>query len=155
MIKRITLGHYKLAFTFARIAKVIGVNSELDDGRHILMWDFDDVSLADVKRALSVVQARYMLSDILILESKKDTRFLAYCFTAMDLQRTAEIITQTEFVDWSFIRFGIFREKWTLRVTPKGDRHIRKVATLEGLELPNCTPADLHSWVRYETLSWR
>ena len=73
MIKRLTIRNHRLTFTFARIAKVIGVNSNLEDGSHILMWDFDDVDLESVKTALKVVQTRYFLSDIIICETKKDT----------------------------------------------------------------------------------
>lgn len=155
MIKRLTIGHHRLTFTFARIAKVIGVNSNFDEDNHILMWDFDDVSLEDVKEALKLVQTRYFLSDIHILETKPNTNFIAYCFSVEEWRRVVEIIASTPNVDLQFLRFGIYRGHFTLRVTPKGDRHIKKVATLEGLRLPDCTPADLKSWVEYETLSWR
>lgn len=155
MIKRITIGNRRLTFTYAKVAKVIGVNSNLEDGRHILMWDFDDTNLEDVKGVLRVVQARYFLSEIYILETKKAMNFIAYCFTAMDWRKAVEIIAQTQLVDWQFFRFGVYRGHFTLRVTPKEDRHIKKVASLVGYELANCTLEDLRSWVRYETLSWR
>lgn len=155
MIKRLTIGHHRLTFTFARIAKVIGVNSNLEDGNHILMWDFDDVSLEIVKTALKVVQTRYFLSDIYILETKKDTNFIAYCFTALNWRRVVEIIAQTYPVDWQFFRFGVYRGHFTLRVTPKGDREIHLVEKLVGYQAANCTPEEMQSWVRYETLSWR
>jgi len=152
MIKRITIGDIRLTFTIARVAKVIGVNSRLDDGRHILMWDFDNTTLEEVKNALRKVQSRYFLSDIFILETKKDTNFIAYCFTALDWRRAVEIIASTQGVDWNFIKYGVYRERFTLRVSPKDRRVPKKVATLEGYELPNCSVKDLNSWVRYETL---
>lgn len=155
MIKRLTIGEYRITLTFARIAKVIGVNSNLEDGSHILMWDFDDVSLGNLKDALSMVQHRYFLPDILILETKKDMNYIAYCFSAEEWRRAVEIIASTPFVDWQFFRFGVYRGHFTLRVTPKGERGIKKIAKLEGLRLPDCTPEDLKSWVKYETLSWR
>lgn len=155
MIKRLTIGSHRLTFTFAKVAKVIGVNSELEDGRHILMWDFDDTELTEVKAALKVVQVRYFLSDIYILETKKDTNYIAYCFTALSWRRTVEIVAATDKVDWQFLRFGVYRGHWTLRVSPKGDRSIHFKARLEGMELPNCSTHELNSWVRYETLSWR
>jgi len=155
VIKRLTIGHWRATFTFARIAKVIGVNSELENGQHVLMWDFDDVKLSDLKEELARIQMRYFLSEIYILETKDNQNYIAYCFTACDWRRAVEIIASTPLVDWQFLRFGVYRGHFTLRVTPKNDRHIHRVAKLEGLELPNCKPEDLKSWVRYETLSWR
>lgn len=155
MIKRLTIGNRRLTFTFARIAKVIGVNSNLEDGRHILMWDFDDVKLEDVKEGLSRIQRRYFLSTIHILETKDNQNYIAYCFTACDWRRAVEIIASTPLTDWQFFRFGVYRGHFTLRVTPKGGRTPHLVTRLEGYELPDCEVDDLKSWVKYETLSWR
>lgn len=152
MIKRITIGDVRITFTVARITKVIGVNSQLEDGRHILMWDFDGHSLESVKSALGTVQARYFLSDIYILETKEHTNYIAYCFTALDWRRVVEIIAQTNLVDWNFIKYGVYRGRFTLRVTSKGGGIPKFVTRLEGYELPNCEVPDLKSWVRYETL---
>lgn len=152
MIKRITIGDVRITFTIARITKVIGVNSQLGDGRHILMWDFDDTNLEVVKSALRVVQTRYLLSDIHILETKEHTNYIAYCFTALSWCRIVEIIAQTDLVDWNFFKYGVYRGRFTLRVTAKGGRIPKLVAKLEGYELPNCIVPDLLSWVRYETL---
>jgi len=141
--------------TIAKIRKVIGVNSELEDGRHILMWDFDEIPLENVKDALRVVQSRYCLSDIHICRTKEPDNYIAYCFTAGSWRRTVEIVACTEFVDWQFLRFGVYRGHFTLRVTPKGEREIKFCDRLEGYSIADCKPEDLKSWVRYETLSWR
>ena len=152
MIKRITIGDLRLTFTIARITKVIGVNSKLDDGRHILMWDFDDTNLEEVKDALRKIQTRYFLSDIYILETRLRTNFISYCFTACDWRRAVEIIASTQKVDWNFLKYGVYRGHFTLRVSPKNGRIPRKVVTLLGYELPTCSVEELKSWVRYETL---
>ena len=155
MILRATVGHFRLTLTAARIAKAIGVNSNLEDGRHILMWDFDDVPVEKVIYALRVVQRRYMLSDIHICRTKEPYNYIAYCFSSQEWRTACEIVCQTQNVDWQFFRFGVYRGHFTLRVTPKGDRHIKFATRLEGFSLPDCKPPDLKSWVRYETLSWR
>lgn len=155
MIKRITIGDWRVTFTFAKVAKVIGVNSNLEDGRHILMWDFDDVGLSDVKQALRIVQTRYFLSDIYILVTKGKSNYIAYCFSSQDWRRAVEIIAQTLFVDYQFLRFGVYRSHFTLRVSSKGDRVPLLIAKLDGYEAPDCNLWDLKSWVKYETLSWR
>jgi len=155
MIKRLTIRNYRLTLTFARIGKMIGVNSIVDDEFHILMWDFDEVPLEEVKAALKVVQTRYLLSTIHILRTKEPNNYIAYCFTALHWKTVVEIIAQTHGVDWQFFRFGVYRGHFTLRVTPKGERTPKLVARLEGLTPADCSPEHLESWVRYETLSWR
>lgn len=155
MIKRIAIGNYRLTFTFARVARVVGVNSELDDGRHILMWDFDDVPLDKVKEALRRVQTRFFLSDIIICETKELKNYIAYCFTAKEWKEAVMIVAQTEHIDWQFFRFGVYRGHFTLRVSPKNSRFIRFAARMEGYEPPDCSVDELNSWVKYETSSWR
>jgi len=137
----------------ARITKIVGVNSELDTGEHVLMWDFDNQKLEDVKRNLRVVQSRYLLSDIIILQSSPPDNWVAYCFTRTEFQRAAEIIAATEGIDWNFFKFGVYRHRFTLRVDKKNDVAPVFAARLEGLTLPDCDIDDLNSWVRYETLA--
>ncbi len=156
---------------------MIGVNSELDSGNHILMWDFDNIPLDEVKESLGVVQSRYMLSDIHIARTKEPEpevleynsregdatvktpatygNYVAYCFSSQVWRTACEIVAQTPNVDWQFFRFGVYRGHFTLRVTPKGDREIKFADRLEGYSLPDCKPPDLNSWVKYETLNWR
>ncbi len=155
MIKRFTIKQIRFTLTIAKIAKVIGVNSELEDGNHILMWDFDDVLLDNVKDALRIVQSRYCLSDIHILRTKEPDNYIAYCFSSQTWRDACEIAACTPFVDWQFFRFGVYRGHFTLRVTPKNERQIKLVTRLEGHSQPDCKPSDLKSWVRYETLNWR
>lgn len=155
MILRATIRNRRLTLTYARIAKVIGVNSNLGDGKHVLMWDFDDIELRNVRTALWLVQDTYQLSDIHLLRTKKPHNYIAYCFTALEWRQAVEVIAATRLVDWQFFRFGVYRGHFTLRVTPKGDRGIQFVEILSGETPPNCTPSDLLSWVKYETLSWR
>jgi len=119
------------------------------------MWDFDEIPLEEVCAALKVVQTRYFLSDIHICRTKEPDNYIAYCFSSQEWRRAVEIIASTPKVDWQFLRFGVYRGHFTLRVTPKGDREIKLATRLEGLELPDCAPQDLKSWVRYETLNWR
>jgi len=151
MIKRLTIGDLRFTFSCARITKVIGVNSELANGNHILMWDFDDVSLEAVRRSLMKIQARYFLSEIVILETKKDSSYNAWCFTAVPWQRAVEIVAATEGVDWGFFRYSVWRYHFTLRTSPKNGRDSKVVARLEGYEHPTARIEDLKYWVEYET----
>ncbi|MBA7556055.1 hypothetical protein ES705_48752 [subsurface metagenome] len=141
------------------------------------MWDFDDKTLFEVIADLQKVQTRYMLSAIHICRTKEPEpavtelgengldlivktpatygNYIAYCFTSQDWKTAVEIVAQTHMVDWQFLRFGVYRGHFTLRVTPKNEREIKLAHRIDGYELPDCKPSDLKSWVRYETLSWR
>src|SRR3989304_1031566 len=154
MILRMTMKNIRLTFSLAKIAKIMGVNSQLEDSiGHILMWDFDNQKLVDIEKNLRVVQTRYFLSDIHILETNHDEgNYIAYCFTRTGWQRAVEIVSATAGVDWQFVRISVFRGWFTLRTGAKksGTPHI--VKRLVGYTLPDCSPEDLKSWVEYETL---
>lgn len=152
MIKRIKVCGVRATFTIARTTKVIGVNSQLEDGRHILMWDFDEVGLSEVAEALTPIQTRYFLSSIYILQTRYPNHHIAYCFTACEWRKVIEILASTRFVDLNFIKYGVYRGRFTLRVTPKNVTIPKLVLTLPGWEAANCNVDDLKLWVRYETL---
>jgi len=152
MIKRFDIGSLRFTFSFSPVIKVVGVNSYVGDGMHILMWDFDHIQFADVRDALKVVQTRYFLSDIHIAKTKDDGGYHAFCFTSVDWQRAVEILAATAHVDMKYLKWSVFRGRFTLRVSEKMGRIPHKVATLPGLELPDATVRDLKSWVIYETV---
>jgi len=134
------------------VITVFGVNSYLGESKHILMWDFDDALLEDVKQALQKVQARYCLSEVHIFETKKGQNYCAYCFTSVDWQRAIEILAATDLVDLKYLKWSVFRGRFTLRVSPKLGRQSCKIYALEGFRLPDATVDDLRSWVMYETV---
>jgi len=152
MIKRFDIGAIRFTWSIATVVRTVGVNSYLEDGRHILMWDFDDIPLEDVKQALRIVQCRYFLSDIHIFETREGENYCAYCFTAVDWRRAVEILASTNFADMKYLKWCLFRGRFTLRVAPKMGRQSHKITTLEGYQLPDVTVDDLKSWVIYETM---
>jgi len=104
MIFRFNLRWIRITLTIAPVTKVIGVNSKLPDGKHILMWDFDDTTLLNVVFALGLVQRRYKLPDIYIFESSPK-HYIAYCFKRMNWRKAVEIIAATPGVDWNFLKY--------------------------------------------------
>jgi len=152
MIKRLDVGGLRFTFSFSSVIKVTGVNSYIGKSLHFLMWDFDHTKLSKVKDALRKVQARYFLSDIHIAKTKEDGGYHAFCFTAVDWQRAIEIVAATSGVDMKYLKWSMFRGRFTLRVSEKMGRIPYKVATLEGYQLPDVTIKDLKSWVIYETV---
>jgi len=152
MIKRLDIGGLRFTFSFSSVIKVVGVNSYTGDNLHFLMWDFDHVKLRDVIQALKVVQTRYCLSDIHIAKTKDDGGYHAFCFTTVGWQRAIEIVAATEYVDMKYLKWSVFRSRFTLRVSEKLGRIPHKVATLDGFGMPDITIRDCKSWVIYETV---
>jgi len=153
MILKITIGNWRFTFSMAPITRVVGVNSLLPDGQHILMWDFDETNFWQVHDALLETQRVYQLPNIYILETKKDTNYQAYCFKAVPWRKAVEIIAFTKGVDWNYFKYGVFRGKFTLRVSPKCGRKPKLVHILKSDIPEDVFIHDLRDWVEYETLA--
>jgi len=151
VVVKLGLGRWRFTFSFAPVTKVVGVNSRLPDGQHILMWDFDDVDLKTVRDSLLIVQQQYLLPNIYILQTN-DHNYIAYCFRAYPWRKAVEIIAATPFYDWNHFKYGIYRGYFTLRVTPKCGREPRLVEVLRSPQKEEVDVTQLRSWVEYETL---
>jgi len=153
MIWKFRIGKWRITFTFAPVTDIIGVNSNLDGDDHILMWDFDETSFDDVVDELLRVQRIYELPKIYILETKKNTNYMAYCFKRTPWRKVVEIIAFTKGVDWNYLKYGMYRNHFTLRVTPKCKRNVKLIWTLTSAVPEDCSIPELKSWVKYETLA--
>lgn len=153
MILKVTLGSWRFTWSMAPITKVVGVNSILPDGNHIVMWDFDETDFWTVHDALLRTQRVYELPNIYIMETKKDTNFIAYCFKKLPWRKLVEIIAFTKDVDWNYFKYGVYRGHFTLRVSPKGKRKPMLKAILKSEHKEDAFIQDLRSWVEYETLA--
>ena len=141
MIWRIQLGKWRFTFSIAKITEVIGVNSLLPSGDHILMWDFD-----------KKVQRQHNLPDIIILRTGKPKSYHAYCFARCTWNEAVRIVASTDHVDMSYFKYSVYRGKFTLRVSPKSGREVTYVTKLVGYRPSEVSVRELKSWVRYQTL---
>jgi len=157
MILKLTIGKWRFTFSMAPITKVVGVNSILPDGNHILMWDFDTGSYNDVVNALWYIQGPYQLPNIYICQTGKKHGYHAFCFKRVSWRKCVEILASTRGLDWNYFKYGIYRGHFTLRVSPKHARHITYLETLRSSVPEDCKPENLQSWVQYETLqdNWK
>lgn len=154
MIIRILIGRWRVTFSMAPVTKLYGVHSLLKDGTHILMWDFDEHPLLDVMDALQYVQKLWNLPKITVFSTGKPNSYIAYCFKRHTFQQASAIIAMTPHIDWNFVKYGIYRNKFTLRVTPKNGRHIHHAVTMCSREPEDAGISDLVNWVKYETIDW-
>jgi len=157
MIKKWRIGRWRITFTFAPVTNVLGVNSNLPDGNHVLMWDFDDTDLNTVVETLIRVQRIYDLPNIYVLSTKGGENFIAYCFKRTPWRKAVEILAFTKNVDWNFIKYSVYRGHFTLRVGAKCGRIPQLAWIIMSNVEEDCSIREMRSWVRYETLAdeWR
>jgi len=152
MIFKLRIGHTRIVFNIAKVIDILGVNSKLPNGKHILMWDFDDKPLKDVKLALTITQMQFNLPNIYILRSSSPDNYIAYCFDSCSWQMARAIIGSTEYIDENFYKWGIFRRSFTLRVGKKMGTFPKIAHILHSTVEETASIEELRSWVIYETL---
>ena len=148
MILRLLIGSWRFTFTMAPITKVTGVNSNLPNGDHILMWDFDEIPLIVVETALGLMQDIYELPNIYILNTGTQDHFIAYCFESLCWKEVVEILAATPYLDDNFFKYGVYRDHFTLRVTPKEGRKPKLVHTLKSIRPETASIDELSSWTK-------
>ena len=152
MILKFRIGHIRITFTIAHVVDVVGVNSKLNDGNHILMWDFDNTPLQKVAHYLQEVQYEFGLPDIHIVKTSEPDNYIAYCFKRCTWQSARAIVGMTAGIDENFYKWAVFRKRFTLRVGSKGNSKPQYECTLKGITAEDVCIEELKSWVKYETL---
>ena len=137
----------------APITNIVGVDSTLPDGNHIIMFDFDATTLNKVITEMLKVQMVYKLPTIYITETSPDTGFHAWCFKKVSWMKLIEIMAFTKGIDWNYFKYGVYRKHFTLRVSSKCGRIIKPITKLPSPVPEDVTIHELRNWVQYETLA--
>ena len=144
------IGKMRFSLVVGGITDVIGVNSNIGEDSHIIMWEFDDPDLTKIKQELWATQVFHSLPSIHISESHPGGGYHAYCLHQCTWMQSLHIVSGTRFVDPRFVTMCAMRNHWTLRQTSKGQGAPRFIETLES-EIPETAKMeDLGSWVQYE-----
>lgn len=148
---RLGLGPYRLYGALTRSRQILGVNSKLEDGSHVLMWDFDAVPGAfPVVRALRGVAMRHQTASIHILRSST-YGYHAYCFQRHGWPKTLEILADTPYLDPVYFKIGVIRGYFTLRIQDKKQGKLSPVETVSGFREEDVEDTEQRSFVRYWT----
>ena len=132
-------------------AKATGVNSKLEDGRHFLMWDFDNVALPVLRRSLIEIQRRFLLSSIYVLSTGLEGHYHAYCFDSLTFSNALQVIAATKESDRVYLGIAAMRGYFTLRFSDKKGRVYTHVDTLESPKDADISPYEVKSFCRYWT----
>jgi len=82
------------------------------------------------------------------METGKPDHYIAYCFRRSPWKVSVAIVACTDFVDANFFKYGVYRGRWTLRVSPKETGRPRLVKVLHSPMLETATISELKSWVK-------
>ena len=85
---------------------------------HCLLWDFDYSKADDIYKSLKVVQKQYSLPSIYLIQSSQDS-YHAYCLVAKTFREVIAILSATPEIDLTYLKLGIVRGYFTLRITPR------------------------------------
>ena len=134
-----------------KIANTQGVNSSLTDGKHFLMFDFDNVELLRVWYELKKTQIKYNLPNIYIANTGKPDSYHAYCLKRVSFIESVQIALNCESIDRTFVRFMLFRNHATLRISEKNGRQINRIHTIESKIKEDVSVNEFTSYTKYET----
>jgi len=140
---------HRLHFSFEKIEEVTGVNSNIDEKTHCLMWDFDGVPLPLTLESLKNIQEAFNLPAIQIICTGKTDGYHAYCFKACNFRLARAILAATANVDVKFVALGMMRGYFTLRFSDVKDRQFDVVGELPSKVPSDCSYSDVNCFVDY------
>jgi hypothetical protein len=125
---------FKMLLLKTPTARTNGVTSYCTDGKHILMFDFDGLTLKEVIIEMYLLRNAHKLSQIYILKNDRKNSFGVFCLDKFKLYEAIEIISSTS-ADKSYKRapllYGL--KRWVYRFDKKGERAAPKLCwVIEG-----------------------
>lgn len=148
---RLDIKGWRFYVALTHSVKVRGVNSKLPSGKHILMWDFDNIGEVNVKDALSDIQRRFRLPKIYLINTGLKDYWHAYCFKAMSYPDCLRVLATTKYLDQVYFKIGVIRGYFTLRYSPKKDRDFEPAIILPSRYKEDVNPYELCSFIKYWT----
>lgn len=135
--------YFRKPISINRLEKRNGVCSQnLETGKHILLWDFDESELSAIAKELHRIQCKYALPTIYILQSSEG-HYHAYCFCARLFREVIHILSDTVGIDIMYLRLGMARGYYTLRFSEKGGKKIHRVSSIMSKYPDEMSPEDV------------
>lgn len=134
---------YQFRFYFSKLEKRQGLCSEIfGTDRHILLWDFDHISLKKLVSNLTIIQSKYQLPKIYILKTSI-SGYHAWCFKDFDLKQVIHILSDTDGIDKTYLMLGMVRGYYTLRFSGRQDGKPRLIKTIPSAISETISPLDI------------
>lgn len=130
---------YTLFVMLSETQTLEGITSLQKDGKHIVLFDLENCSLQQAETALRNVQRKYCLSNIYVT-SDAERSFRAWCYSKVDFKTLLHIlldVLDSDYLDYNFFYWTVFKGKATLRINNKKNRPSQKiVSVLESYFVP-------------------
>lgn len=136
-----------------RVQTVKGVNSNLLDGNHCIMFDVDDCNIRTLEQELVSLQEYYNLGRALIFSTGRADSYHVYFLNRVSWRQAVMVAVSCRYVDLKHIQFSLKRGHFTLRISSKKNRKIELVSVIESKHPSDITKEDFSSFVIYETAS--
>lgn len=136
--------NYELKIYINKQEKRVGICSDniKNTDRHCLLWDFDNANLENIRACLKYMQKEYQLPNIYIAKSSSKN-YHAYSFVSLPFLRTIHILSGTPFIDETYLRLGIVRGYFTLRISPRHNDKLEYIECLTSDYPSEMNPLDL------------
>ncbi len=125
-VKLTTYKVFSLTFLFVKTPdkETFGMTSRCKDGKHILFFDFDGLTLKETVEEIYFMMGRYELTDFYLFENDIENSYHAVCLNKFCLSEAMDIIGKSS-ADRGFKNapYLFKRRRWVLRVSPKGNRN--------------------------------
>lgn len=140
----VEIGNIKFGIYISRIEKRTGICSRVyeDNNQHILLWDFDNSDLITIKHSLRNSQIAFSLPTIYIIESSPK-KYHAYCFASRSFRETIMILATVPEIDMEYLRLGVARGYFTLRISPRKNEQFKPALTLYSNNQNEISPLDI------------
>jgi hypothetical protein len=94
--------------------EVLGFNSRCEDGKHIIIWDYDAVEYKDIISSLNYIQENYRLGNIYIF--KTFNGYNAVSLSKLYFEEVYKLKKNTRYSDYQHNEMGHKLGKWVMRV---------------------------------------
>ena len=152
MIIRVKNRHLRIELK--RVQTLAGLNSILPSGKHLTLFDIDDMDSEAMEASLRSTQDFYLLPDITVFGSGTENHWLAFCRTERPQLKVAEYLMNTVGIDLAFVGIGLARGRWTIRLSEKNGKIPFPYKVLKPRYYKMKNEADLATWslAKYEAV---
>ena len=148
---RLDIKGWRFYIAITHSQQLHGVNSQLGDDYHFLMWDFDNVELGRLFEELEHIQWLFELPAIHILQSSLPNSYHAYCFARRPWGMVLQILATTQYIDQQFFKIGVIRGYFTLRIEDKKAGLLKAVGRIPSLVDNEVGTDEITSFANYWT----